>query len=97
MTDEEKISAGIITQNDLPVPQIIMNWQARQQLIIDGDFEAVEIAINGLEGQEGLIARQKWEYATIIRREDPTFNAIAGLLGKTEQQMDIFFREAAKL
>jgi hypothetical protein len=63
------------------------------QLAIDGDEAAALALIDTLPRPEQILAMKARDY----RIEDPLLRQLAAALGKTEEQIDSFFRKAAKL
>jgi hypothetical protein len=76
-----------------PVPLSITPRQARLILLQQGLLPYVEKTI--LEQDEAT--RITWEYASEFRRDDPLLTGIAKNLNLTDEQIDQFFIEAAKL
>jgi len=76
-----------------PVPQSVSPLQARRALRAAGLMSAVEAVLAGA----GDDARDAWEYAVEIRRDDATLAVLAAELGMTDAQLDDLFRDAASL
>jgi hypothetical protein len=54
---------------------------------------AVEAAVAAADQD----ARDAWQYASVIRRDDPILAAMAAALGKTPEEIDELFALAAQL
>lgn len=67
--------------------------QARLQLLAIGKLAEVDAAVAGM----GTEAQIEWEYATEVQRSNPLVAGIQQLLEWTDEQLDTYFREAAKL
>ena len=67
--------------------------QARLQLLALGSLATVNGAIVTMPEA----AQIEWEYATEVGRTNPLVPAMAGLLGWSESDTDMYFTEAAKL
>ncbi|HEV7255737.1 MAG TPA: hypothetical protein VGN97_21885 [Mesorhizobium sp.] len=80
-----------------PVPAAITPLQARNGLRAWGigkqQIAAFLAAIP--DEMEREAAEDAWEYATSIERSNPLIAACAAFLGKTEEEVDQFFRDAA--
>jgi hypothetical protein len=86
-------------QYEPPVPASISPLQARNALRAWGIGKA-EIAafFASIEDQlQREAAEDAWEYATSIERANPLIAACAAHLGKTAEEVDQFFRDAAAL
>lgn len=67
--------------------------QARLQLLALGVLDTVSNAISSM----GQAAQIEWEYAAEVERSNPLVAGIQQLLEWTDEQLDTYFREAAKL
>ena len=74
-----------------PVPQSVTPLQARRALRGAGLMPAVEAAL----AQADDDARDAWEYAIEVRRDDPLLAAMAAQIGLTDADLDALFRDAA--
>lgn len=75
-----------------PVPDSVSMSQARLQLLSLGSYATVNAAIATTPEE----AQIEWEYATEVSRANPLVPAMAGLLGWSEADTDLYFTEAAK-
>ncbi len=77
------------------VPGQITNFQARAQMIADGNFDAVNKTI---EGSGNATAIAAWDYANVFLRSSPF---IAMLMGNTpystDALVDALFENASKI
>jgi hypothetical protein len=82
-----------------PVPGFISPRQARRQLRKWGINQAQITAFFALipDQIEREMAEEDWEYATEIARNNPLIVAFGNYLGKTAEEMDEFFRQAAAI
>ena len=74
-----------------PPPSPVTPLQIRRALNASGMRGMVEAAL----GSAPQDARDAWDYATEIKRDDATLNAMAAALGMTSAQVDDLFRLAA--
>jgi len=74
-----------------PVPQSVSPWQMRRALNQLGLRAMVEAAVAA--GDQD--ARDGWDYALEIRRDNPLLAGMASALGMTNAQLDDLFRLAA--
>ena len=74
------------------IPQALTPLQARRQLTKEGLRDTVEelVATN-------TEYKDFWEYAQVIKRDDPTLNKLAEVIGLTQDELDNLFIEASKL
>jgi hypothetical protein len=95
MSPEE--SAAILAEwaaNAIPgVPQVVTPLQARKAINAAGLRASIEAAV-AASGQD---AKDAWEYATEIRRDNALIASMAAGLGLTSAQIDDLFRAAAAL
>ena len=68
-------------------------YQAREQMAAMGVLDQVEAAI----AAAGTSAVRKWEYATVILRDDALFLSIKAICGFTDEQEETFFSEGSLL
>lgn len=76
-----------------PVPTTVSMRQARLQLLATNDLTTVDAAVSNM----GQAAQIEWEYAATVERSNPLVAGIQALLQWTDEQLDTYFREAAKL
>lgn len=74
-----------------PVPAEVTPLQMRRALNAAGLRPAVESAVAAAPQD----ARDAWEFASVIRRDDPVLAAVGAALGKTAAEIDDLFRAAA--
>ena len=89
MADYQVID-GVLT---VIVSQSVTMRQARLQLLAIGKLAEVDAAVAGM----GTAAQIEWEYATEVQRSNQLVMGIQALLQWTDEQLDTYFREAAKL
>ena len=75
----------------LDVPLSVSPLQCRLALNDFGIRAQVEAAV--VAGSQSI--KDKWDYATEIRRDDPDLNALATAIGLTSAQVDSLFKLAA--
>lgn len=79
-----------------PVPEMLPSLTPAQfwmQLAIDGDEAAALAITDTLPRPQQILATKAKDY----RIDDPLLLQLAAALGKTEEQIDSFFRKATKL
>ena len=74
------------------VPSEVQMWQARAILEQSGYKAQIDAAL-----ANDIVARNKWEYATVVKRTDDIVVGMAALLSLTELQIDDLFIAASKL
>lgn len=79
------------------VPTQVTARQARLALLGAGLLDAVQTAVDGLQGSEGAAARIEWEYAQTVDRTSPLVQSLAAALSLAEDQLDDLFTAAARL
>lgn len=85
-TDEDAIS-GI-----KPVTNTVPMWAARVALEQAGYKPTIDQAL-----ANDIVARNKWEYATVVDRNDKLIADMQALLGLTNAQVDELFKYAGSL
>lgn len=75
-------------------PPHVSMFQARAALIAAGLFDTVDAAIRD---SGDPIAQTAWEYATVIERDSPLMQTLAGKLGLAPGQIDQLFRAASRI
>lgn len=88
--------------NPLPVarvvPESVAMWQARAVLIEEGVLDGVLAFINTIgDDVERAKAQAKFEYSSTVRRDDPLVAYVIPVLGKSEDEIDQMFIDAAAL
>lgn len=101
-TDPAKALQALVNGEDLPpmpprVPREIANWRARAVLELAGLLPAVEAAIAGMGGPDGIVVRHAWQSGAPLARKGPTVSALAPALGLSDEQVDAMFIQAAQL
>lgn len=101
-TDPASALQALINGEPLPpmparVPREIANWRARAVLELAGLLPAVEAAIAGMGGPDGIVVRHAWQSGAPLARRGPTVAALAPLLGLADFQVDQMFIQAASL
>lgn len=74
-----------------PVPVSVSPLQCRLALNDFGIRAQVEAAV----AAGSQVIKDKWEFATEIRRDDPDLNALASAIGLSSAQIDSLFQLAA--
>lgn len=93
-TDEEEIIF-----NREVVPEFISQMKLRMQLILGGySISLIEQAIQSIPDTiQREIVSTKWEKAVVFERTDPTLNAMASMIGISQDQLDTIFKEGNKI
>lgn len=74
-----------------PVPLEVSPWQIRRALNASG----LRAVVEGAVANAGQDAKDGWEFASVIRRDNPLLAGMAAALGMTPAQVDDLFRLAA--
>ena len=74
------------------VPDSISQMKLRKQLILIGiSISSIDALIQSLPQPNRDLIYTMWEYAVVFDRTNPELNAMAGMLGVTQQQLDEIF------
>jgi hypothetical protein len=74
------------------VPDSISQMKLRKQLILSGiAISSIDALIQSLPQPNRDLIYTMWEYAVVFDRHNPELNAMAGMLGVTQQQLDDIF------
>lgn len=76
---------------------VISKRQAKQQLLLDGLLEQVQVVIDSLEGTEKQMAQIYWDDSTEFERDNSLLIQIGAALGLSNDDLDIMFAKANKL
>lgn len=79
------------------IPTTVTMAQARLALLHAGKLQAVDDAVDALEGEAGVVARIEWEYRGTVDRNSPLVASLAAALELSEQSLDELFSLAATL
>lgn len=87
------------TYSEVPeqVPEFVTMRQAQRQLASVGLLAQVQLAIESMEGEAGVLARIDWNTAGKLERNNPLLVQLAGQLELTTKQLDELFIAASKL
>lgn len=95
LVDEElaRLTALPLAVDPRPVPVAVSPLQWRKALRNLGLKPAIDAFIAAADDE----TREAYEYAVEYRRDDPTLNTAAELLGKSSAELDDLFRHASAL
>lgn len=79
------------------VPSKVTMRQARLALLAAGKLQAVNTAINAMNGAEGAAAQIEWEFSSEVHRNRPLVLSLAPVLGMTNAELDQLFIAASQL
>ncbi|MDY0206211.1 MAG: hypothetical protein RBR82_06250 [Pseudomonas sp.] len=87
------------TQEPELVPDVITRRQAKQQLLLVGLLDVVDVGIAAIEDEtERRMAQIYWEDSQEFERNHPLLISLGmSILGLTEEQLDDLFIAASKL
>lgn len=97
MTDEERQAlADEWNENAsrVVVPSRVPMRKARRALRAAGLLSLVDQSLAAIPGAAGDDARDDWEYSSEVHRDNPTLQALASMLGLTDEQLDQLFLTA---
>lgn len=78
--------------NKLIVPESISQMKLRKQLILSGfSIASIDALIQSLPQPNRDLIYTMWEYAVVFDRHNPELNAMAEMLGVTQEQLDEIF------
>jgi hypothetical protein len=82
----------IAEANRAKVPESISQMKLRKQLILSGiSIASIYDLIQTLPQPNRDLIYTMWEYAVVFDRSNPELNAMAGMLGITQEQLDYIF------
>jgi hypothetical protein len=84
------------TSEPEPISEVA-TWALREACMIAGYNGQIEAAIAALPTPQRLVATNRWEYKTSIRRQDPLIQALILILGWTTEQADALFQQANEI
>lgn len=79
------------------VPLSVTMRQARLALMASGMLDAVNAAVDAMEGATGAAARIEWEFSSEVQRNKPLVQSMGAVLGLTESDLDNLFIQAASI
>lgn len=80
-----------------PVPHEVPMWAIRAILDLAGLTSSINSILSQLAEPQRTIVLRVWEYGNYIRRDSPTIASLTAALGKTDAEVDAYFREASAL
>ena len=72
-------------------------WAIRAILDLAGLTSSINSILSQLAEPQRTIVLRVWEYGNYIRRDSPTIASLTAALGKTDAEVDAYFREASAL
>jgi hypothetical protein len=78
-----------------PVPAEVPMWAIRAVLDLEGLTPAINAILAQIPEPQKTIVLRVWEYGNYIRRDSPTIAQLTAALGKTDAQVNDYFRLAA--
>lgn len=88
----------IAEANRAKVPESISQMKLRKQLILSGiSIASIDALIQQLPQPNRDLIYTMWEYAVVFDRSNPELNAMAEMLGITQEQLDEIFINGNKL
>jgi len=78
-----------------PVPAEVPMWAIRAVLDLEGLTPSINVILAQIPEPQKTIVLRVWEYGNYIRRDSPTIAQLTAALGKTDAQVDDYFRLAA--
>lgn len=81
----------------VPVPERVELWALREELENRGLLTTVDNAVKGMVGSAGKKARNRWEYKSWIKRQDPIIEQLATALGWTSGYVDDLYKSAVSI
>lgn len=90
--DKTPTPEEIAEVNKLVVPESISQMKLRKQLILSGfSIASIDALIQSLPQPNRDLIYTMWEYAVVFDRHNPELNAMAEMLGVTQEQLDEIF------
>lgn len=88
----------IAEANRAKVPESISQMKLRKQLILSGiSIASIDTLIQQLPQPNRDLIYTMWEYAVVFDRSNPELNAMAEMLGITQEKLDEIFINGNKL
>lgn len=81
----------------VPVPESVPSLNARLTMIANGWMAPVRAYLEAMTGPEGEQAREYFDRALTFKRNHPLVVAVPAAIGKTPEEVDELFRQAASL
>jgi hypothetical protein len=81
----------------VPVPHEVPLWAIRAVLDLEGLTASINSILAQLPEPDRTVVNRVWEYGNYIRRDSPTISQLTVALGKTTEEVDGYFRQAAAL
>lgn len=95
---EGALPEEIAEANRAKVPESISQMKLRKQLILSGiSISSIDALIQSLPQPNRDLIYTMWEYAVVFDRANPELNAMAEMLGITQEQLDEIFINGNKL
>lgn len=85
------LRAPVILSNGQFVPATAPAGHFMKALIELGWYDAIDLAVNSLTGQQGKIAKALWSRAVEFPRTDPLVSQIASAVGMTGADVDAVY------
>ena len=90
--DKTPTPEEIAEANRAKVPESISQMKLRKQLILSGiSIASIDALIQTLPQPNRDLIYTMWEYAVVFDRHNPELNAMAEMLGVTQEQLDEIF------
>lgn len=92
-------TVGTWVQADKPVevPTEVSMWKAKSIIDAQGYLTEVETLISQMTGADGVVAKHKWAYATVVSRNDGLVTSMQAAFGWSDAVVDGMFIAAANL
>jgi len=95
--DAEDCVANPAPAPAVPVPHEVPLWAIRAVLDLEGLTASINSILAQLPEPGRTVVNRVWEYGNYIRRDSPTVSQLTVALGKTTEEVDGYFRQAAAL
>lgn len=96
-TDRSDVELIVPVPVPVSIPESVPMRNARLALYAAGLLSDVQTLIDGMEGEDGDLARIDWATALTVRRDSPLVARMVLELGKTDAEIDALFLAAAAI
>lgn len=79
------------------IPAEVKTWALREAVQEQGKTAEIQSVLDGISGENGIRARNRWEYKETIRRDTSLFLVVKQAVGWTDAFIDQLFVRANQL
>lgn len=87
----------LVQQAPSSTPEEVKTWALREAVQEAGKTSEIQAVLDGLPGDAGIKARNRWEYKETIRRDTTLFLVVKQAVGWTDTFIDSLFVRAEQI